>query len=244
MNRDSAGGHRAAALLEELRWEERRRAVSWVAAVVGHMIGTPLNVISGRAALIRLDPGAPAVVANATRIEAQVEKLAQRLRNFLQYLAPVEPGPDTRPVDALIGDAVSAYEPVARDRRLTLAVRPADLPQTPVERMSTLVGLTGVLSLALRSATAGSTVELDVDDRVAGTVAVRLFVAGLALPQVSFDGLEPPTQIAHGDGAVAERIQVLSLCGAVVRRHGGRLEVIPAAPMGSVIRLECPPGIA
>jgi signal transduction histidine kinase len=244
MNSDNGSGKQAAALLEQVRWEERRRAVSWVAGVVGHMIGTPLNVIAGRAAMIRLEAGVPAAAANATRIEAQVEKVAHRLRRFLDHLSPSEAEPDMGPVDALVRDAVAAYRPVAQDRGLALAMRDDGLPDTPVERASTLVALTGLLSLALRAATPGTTIELAVDELSAGAVAVSLWVPGLVLPQVGFDRLEPPTQIADEDSGLAERIQVLSLWGAVVRRHGGHLEVMPGAPGGSVIRLACPPGVA
>jgi signal transduction histidine kinase len=234
----------AAVLLDELRWEERRRAVSWVASIIGHMIGTPLNVIAGRAAMIRAEPEATAAEANARRIEAQVEKLAHRLRQFIDYLSPTEPGPDMRPVDAIIREAIAAYGPVARGRGLILAAWPERLPETPVERTSTLVGLTGLLSLAIRSATAGATLELRVDELAEGIAAVALLVPDLVLPPGGFDRFEPPTQVVDEDMQLAERIQVLSLCSAVVRLYGGRLEVVPGAPSGSVIRLRCPSGVA
>jgi signal transduction histidine kinase len=243
MNPDSSWGNEAAAaLLDELRWEERRRAVSWVASIIAHMLGTPLNVIAGRAAMIRAEPGATATEANAGRIEAQVEKLAHRLRQFLACLEPPERAPDMQPVGALVRDAASVYGPVARGRGLTLAVRPEKLPETPVERTSTLIALTGLLSLAIRAADAGTTVELAVDELAKGAVAIALFVPGLQLPQVELDRLEPPA--LPEDLQVAERVQTLSFCGAVVRRYGGRLELIPGASVGSVVRLQCPSGVA
>jgi signal transduction histidine kinase len=244
MNLGNPEGSQAAALLDELRWEERRRAVSWVASVVAHMIGTPLNVIAGRAAMIRAEPGATATEANASRIEAQVEKLAHRLRQFIDGLEPLEPGPDMQPVGALVREAVSAYGSVARDRGLSLVVRPERLPETPVERTSTLVGLTALLSLAIRSAAAGAMIEVAVDELAERTAAIALFVPGLVLPQVELDRLEPPTPLADGDRRVVELIQVLSLCGALVRRYGGRLALIPGTPAGSSIRLQCPSGAA
>jgi signal transduction histidine kinase len=238
-------GGRSIALLDELRWEERRAAVSWVASIIGHMIGTPLNVIAGRAAMIRAEQGASAAAtANVSRIEAQVEKLTHRLRQFIDYLSVPEPAAVTCSVHALVREAISAYELVARERGIVVALRPEKLPETTVERTSTLVALSGLLSLAIRAVDCGSTLELAVDQLGEARVAVALLVPGLVLPQLGFDRLEPPSELANDDPLVAERIQVLSLCSAIVRRHGGRLEVIPGTPVGSALRLECPTGRA
>src|SRR5688500_10143930 len=84
---------RLLALLDELRQAERRAAISRVASVIGHLIGTPLNVIAGRAALIRANPSPEAALENAQRIEQQVERLALRIRRLIDYLTAPEPEP-------------------------------------------------------------------------------------------------------------------------------------------------------
>ena len=59
-------------LLDRLRQAERLAVSSRVASVIGHLIGTPLNVIAGRAALIRANPSDESTIENARRIEEQV----------------------------------------------------------------------------------------------------------------------------------------------------------------------------
>lgn len=235
-----AGTSPPTALLDEARWEERRAAVSWVASIIVHMIGTPLNVIAGRAAMIRAESGAAAATENAARIEAQVEKLAHRLRQFIDYLSLPEPGRQMQPIDALVHEAISIYEPMARERRILLVVRPERLPRTRVERVSSLIGLTGLLSLAIRAAARETTLRLVVDQASERRVALALFVPGLVLPPLGLAQLQPPSSLGDEDPSVAERIRLLHLFSAVVRRQGGRLEVMPDPPAGSVLRMECP----
>ena len=59
------------ARLDTLRQAERRAASARMVSVAGHLIGTPLNVIAGRAALIRSNPAPEAVEENVRRIEEQ-----------------------------------------------------------------------------------------------------------------------------------------------------------------------------
>src|SRR6185312_4299117 len=84
------------ALFDHLRQTEIRATSARVASVIGHLIGTPLNVIAGRAALIRSNPSAEYSIENARRIEEQVERLAQRIRRLIEYLTAPEPAGDAR----------------------------------------------------------------------------------------------------------------------------------------------------
>src|SRR5213075_1661068 len=77
--------------LDDLRHAERRAASARMVSVAGHLIGTPLNVIAGRAALIRSNPTPESVEENVRRIEEQVERLAQRIRRLIDYFGMGEP---------------------------------------------------------------------------------------------------------------------------------------------------------
>jgi len=69
-----------------------------VAAAIAHAVGTPLNVISGRAELIRHDPSN--ALAQVARIEEQVKKLATGLRQLVDYLAVPDPRASQRTASA------------------------------------------------------------------------------------------------------------------------------------------------
>src|SRR5688572_7221301 len=77
-------------LADDLRRAERHAIVSRLSSVFAHLIGTPLNVIAGRAALIKSNPEGASALENATRIEQQVERLAFRIRRLIEYWTMVE----------------------------------------------------------------------------------------------------------------------------------------------------------
>lgn len=223
--------------LDRLRQAERRAAISRVASVIGHLIGTPLNVIAGRAALLRSNPSAESVQENARRIEEQVERLAERIRKLLAYLTTPEGEPEPRAVAKILNDAIALYAPIAHFYGITLARAESEVPSATVEGNSAMVVLTSLLSLALRIAPPGSTFELEVTVGD-GHVAFDLAVPGLFPPRARLDRLDPPDDEDERFGA--EHLQTLSVCHAIAKRTGGRIEVLPRSAERSVIRFECP----
>ena len=76
-------------LYDAVAQRQLRDAGAEVAAAIAHAVGTPLNVISGRAELIRHDPSN--ALTQVARIEEQVKKLATGLRQLVDYLAVPDP---------------------------------------------------------------------------------------------------------------------------------------------------------
>lgn len=223
-------------LVDELRRAERHAIVSRLSSGFAHLIGTPLNVISGRAALIKAQANNEAVLENAARIEQQVERLAFRIRRLIEYWTTVEIELGLGEVAAIVGDALALSAPVARARSLEIAVVPAELPKRSLERTSTLVVLTNLLSLSTLIAPAGTCIELSVTEPDSDIVLFELTVPGFEPPTSRIDRLDPPEE--DHDRSRAERLQVLSVCHAVAEQRGAHLDV-RAADRGQV-RFRCP----
>lgn len=243
MSSDASAGDgeavdRRLALLDELRQAERQAATSQVALVIGHLIGTPLNVIAGRAALIRANPAPESASENARRIEEQVERLAERIRRLIDYLTVPEPRKETRPADIVVREALALYSPIAIQRGVGVHVTTETLPTTSIEGTSALIVLSSLMSFALRVSPRGATVELRVEPGAVTGVLFELRVPGLEPPKARLDRLDPPDD----DGESAERLQLLSLCYAMARRQGGRIEVVPHEKNCAAIRFECAAG--
>ena len=237
---DGGPADRRLALLDELRQAERHAATSQVALVIGHLIGTPLNVIAGRAALIRANPAPESASENARRIEEQVERLAERIRRLIDYLTVPEPRPEPRAADLVVRDALALYGPIAHEHGVDVQVTPEEaLPSLPIEGTSALIVLTSLLSLALRFAPRGSTVELRVEPGSERGVIFEVRVPGLEPPRARLDRLDPPDE---EDGESAELLQLLSLCYAMARRQGGKLDVVADDPSRAALRFECAAG--
>lgn len=99
MTREATARESLLELYDALAQHQLRDAGAEVAAAIAHAVGTPLNVISGRAELIRHDPSN--ALAQVTRIEEQVKKLANGLRQLVDYLAVPDPRAAQRPGAAI-----------------------------------------------------------------------------------------------------------------------------------------------
>jgi signal transduction histidine kinase len=223
-------------LVDELRRAERHAIISRLSSVFAHLIGTPLNVIAGRAALIKAQANGDAVLENAVRIEQQVERLAFRIRRLIDYWTMVEVEQGLGDVSEIVSDALALHAHVARARSVEISLVPAELPQKSLERMSTLVVLTNLLSLSIFTATAGSSIVLSVTEPDADSVLFELTVPGFEPPTSRIDRLDPPEE--DHDRARAERLQVLSVCHAVAEQRGAHLDV--RAADRAHIRFRCP----
>jgi hypothetical protein len=99
-------------MYDALAQYQLRDAGAEVAAAIAHAVGTPLNVISGRAELIRHDPSN--ALAQVARIEEQVKKLATGLRQLVDYLAIPDPRTPQRPASVSRRTPADGTPPEAR----------------------------------------------------------------------------------------------------------------------------------
>jgi hypothetical protein len=167
-------------LYDVLAQYQLRDAGAEVAAAIAHAVGTPLNVISGRAELIRHDPSN--ALAQVTRIEEQVKKLATGLRQLVDYMAQPEPPalqrasaakraadvPLARPAappahpsvteptvveaQAVLDDLARLVAPLASNGGVELLIEPKAVEGARVDRWHALGTLTALVTGALRHA--------------------------------------------------------------------------------------------
>jgi signal transduction histidine kinase len=206
-------------------------------SVIAHLIGTPLNVISGRAALLRTSPTPEAIDENVRRIEEQVERLSQRIRRLVDYFALAEAPTDQQPLGSVLAECEALYAPVAAERGVTLELRAIELEELRVEGALLPLLLTTLLSLAIRTARAGSKVEMNVTERGPRKLAISLGLPEVTVPSGRYDRLDPPE---HGVDYDVGVLETLWICTALARRLGGGLEVVAAESGGVALLLECP----
>ncbi len=223
-------------LLDRLRQDERMAVTSRVASMIGHLIGTPLNVIAGRAAMIRSNPNDETAVENARRIEEQVDRLAQQIRRLIEYLTAPDPVVERRSVSEMLEDALGLYRPVAERRGVKLNQPTGPSPEGMLDNTSALIVLTSLLSLALRLTPPGGEVTIGVSPADTG-VFFDLRVPAMHPTPQRLDRLDPPEQKHARVGA--DQMQVLSVCHAIARRAEGRLEAQPLQPSGTLLRFLC-----
>ncbi len=227
------------ARLDHLRQAERRAASARMISVAGHLVGTPLNVIAGRAALIRTNFAPEAVEENVRRIEEQVERLALRIRRLIDYFGLAEPSLARRSVGEVLDECQALYGPIAALKGVTLSVRAHDVEPLRIEGEFSPLVLTTLLSLGVRTSAAGQTITLDVTERGPKTVLFELHLPGLDVPK-NFERLEPPE---HGIRYDPGTLETFWTCLGLARRIGGELSAVQAASgVGGAIRFECAHG--
>lgn len=223
--------------LDELRRAERRATSARMVSVAGHLIGTPLNVIAGRAALIRNNPSTEAIEENVRRIEEQVERLALRIRRLIDYFGLQDLPEAQRSVAEVLEACLDSYGPVAELKGVRLEVNAASVEAMRVDDGIVSLVLTTLLSLGVRTCPTGQTVGISVSERGPKLLAFEFQMPGLDAPISRFDRLEPPE---HGERYDAGALESLWVCLGLSRRVGGGLEVQKnGAASGVIVRFDC-----
>jgi two-component system, NtrC family, sensor kinase len=149
-------------LLEVLRRGEREATASRVAATLSHSLGTPLNVIAGRAAMIGMDGmSIDEIRSNARIIEQQVRSIAGTLRRVLSFARNAKGELADSDARGIMLQAVHALEPLAETRRVALKLADGPAISTRVQVEALLLTLTNLISLGVESEPSGGAVELE-----------------------------------------------------------------------------------
>jgi signal transduction histidine kinase len=107
--------------MQQLRHAERLVTVGKLASGIAHELGTPLNVVSGRAKMISQNPAADDAVRNNARIVMeQSERMAQIIRQLLDFARAGKPNKSLVDLRHLAASTLSLLKPIADKRRVTL----------------------------------------------------------------------------------------------------------------------------
>jgi signal transduction histidine kinase len=149
--------------LAGLRNDERRAAMIRFASSLSHALGTPLNVIAGRAAMIAMEElPSEEIAQNARIIEAQVRGITELLQRALRFVREGPPAGERTDLCKLAERAVSVVQPSAASRNITLrcTATPELMAVVPQKRILGIV--TSLLSLGLDTVGDGGKISLDV----------------------------------------------------------------------------------
>lgn len=243
--------------LDRLRGEERRAAIARLAATLTHALGTPLNVVSGRAAMMTMrDLGPDQLADNARIIGEQVRSITDTLNRVLAFVREGWPEPAPTDLAALARRATSLLRPVADERGVRLELGPVAELSARVHGSRLELVLVNLLGVGIGAVEPGSRVALSLVEknleppdhargRALGGPAARfdMMLDGVTLPEPDFErAYEPWLQREQGDAEERALAMLYAVSFGVAREEGGWVEVGVEPDVGSTFSLCWPLG--
>lgn len=224
-------------LLDDAVRGARRGAVARFASSLSHALGTPLNVIAGRAAMIGMgEANVEEMRENARIIETQVKNITELLQRALKFVRNGAPPAEPTDLRALVQRVAGALAPLAESRRVTLSVvdgEPA-YAVVPASRVCEVVAALaswavarapadGSVSIALRSAQVEPPPLERGRARGGQSIVVDVACSGISLPESLLEHVYEPWLA----GSAEDRDTALTLAVAfgVAREHRGFVDV-------------------
>ena len=240
--------HARTEALERLRHADRLSTVGRLASSMAHELGTPLNIVSGRAKMIAADETLPReVLENAGSIIEQAQRMTEIIRDVLDFARRKEPERvDTRIRDVL-EHAVSLMEPICDDRNVDMVVLGRGETMARIDPGKVLQVLTNLMMNSVHAMPEGGTITLRVDrkhvadpkDRHASEgdfVKISVEDEGVGISPERLDDIFQAFFTTKKEGTGLG----LSVCHGIVREHGGWIEVESEVGQGSRFTIYLP----
>jgi two-component system NtrC family sensor kinase len=230
-------------LARQVRQAEQLAVAGRIASEMAHEIGTPLNIISGRAEYVLRDlpPGHPAATHLRT-IVAQIDRISGIIASLLDLVRPRKAEVQDVELPPLIGAVLDLLQPMARKKGVRLTTDLLSEPSVRADPNQLQQVAINLLVNALEATPAGGQVVVRARPAsgAAEQLGVELAVADSGsgirpddLPRVfdPFFTTKPPGQ---GTGLG------LAICREIVREHGGHIEVASEPGAGTTVRVWLP----
>ena len=239
--------------LEQLRHADRLKTVGRLASGIAHELGTPLNVVSGRAGLIASGKlTSDEIGQSAAAIRAEVDKMTKIMRQLLDFARTTTPHKAAVDLRQVVDQTVDMLRPVADKRNVQLGFArngEAQLAELDAGQMQQV--LTNLVINAIQAMPAGGTVDITIgrrvarppdgsDDRGATCYAIDIRDQGVGIAEENLQHLFEPffttKEVGEGTGLG------LSIAYGIMQEHGGWIDVSSRPGAGSCFTIFLPAG--
>lgn len=238
-----------AALREQLRHADRLSTVGKVASGIAHELGTPLNVVVGRATMVAGEATDDAIVHHAKIIAEQARRMTAIIQELLDFSSRRGVSKRRTRLQEVIAQATTLIEPIADSCGVEIVVQEAGELSAEIDVGKTLQVLTNLMMNGVQampeggrlSIRAGSEhIEQPADDHAAAGLYISLQVAdeGVGIAKEDLPHIFRPffTTKRKGLGTGLG----LYVCHGIVREQGGWIEVASKQGQGSLFTVFLP----
>jgi two-component system, NtrC family, sensor kinase len=237
--------------LEQLRHADRLRSVGRLASGVAHELGTPLNVISGRAGLIATDEAASReIIKSAETIRGQCQRMTLIIRQLLDFSRRSTPNSKPSDLNLIIVQTAGLLKPLAMKRQVKIVYSETDYPVIVIADSAQVEQvLTNLLTNAIQAMPKGGRVSVEIDkiqtrppekheQKEKKYFVIRVQDEGIGISQNDLPHIFDPffTTKDTGEGTGLG----LSIAYGIVQEHGGWIEASSELGHGSIFRVYLP----
>ncbi len=222
------------AVVEQLRHADRLKTVGRLAAGLAHELGTPLNVVAGRASLIASGKLSDSEVTESARtIKSEADRITGIVRQLLDFARQRPPHRQRVEVCDLVKRTLHMLQPLADKKQIVLATHLPDEPViADVDDGQLQQVVTNIVMNAIQVMTQPGEVQVHVDRRERSSPAglptthwARIGIVdqgpGIAadVREQMFEPFFTTKDVGEGTGLG------LSIAYGIVQEHGGWIDV-------------------
>ncbi|MFV2065619.1 MAG: sensor histidine kinase [Pirellulales bacterium] len=239
------------AAMEQLRHVDRLRTVGGLASGMAHELGTPLNVVSGRAGLIASGKLATGEVrASAEAIKAESQRMATIIRQLLDFARRSTPQRTDVDVRQIADQTVVLLDALARKQQVTLDLVgdatsvPAHVDPGQIQQVLTNLIVNGIqampeggrIAIDVRHVMASPQTADQAEERAYVRIDVKDEGSGIAAEDIEhlFEPFFTTKEIGEGTGLG------LSIAYGIVEEHAGWIDVWSEPGEGSLFSVYLP----
>jgi signal transduction histidine kinase len=249
--RDDLGAATAAKIqmLEQLRHADRLSTVGKLASGIAHELGTPLNVVQGRARMIADGLAEAEMKQSADVIFAQAQRMAHIIRQLLDFARRRSADKQPHDLRAVARQTVSLLGPIAEKRRVSVQLEEGGEATALVDAGQLQQALANLVVNGIQSMPSGGTVTISIGRERARPPADHggpeddyLFLAvtdqgeGMTEDTIAhiFEPFFTTKPVGEGTGLG------LSVSYGIVKEHGGWIDTASRPGKGSTFRIFLP----
>ncbi len=224
--------------ITQLRHADRLSTVGKLAAGIAHELGTPLNVITGRASFLARATEPADVQRQAGAITEAAERMSRLVKQLLSFARRNEPKLRAQTVWPVVQRATAFVEPLARKRGVTIeghceaADVEAEIDGAQIEQV-----LTNLLMNAIQASAPTSRIEVRATaDATSISIAVQDRGEGISEAEIAkvFDPFYTTKDVGEGTGLG------LSVARGIAEDHGGTIALVSKRGAGTTATLKLP----